>query len=136
MGHSYVIILAIPVVLSIVSGFVMIFILVPLWLFRPGTLTAPWKMVAAFALAGLLVPLAVIACIATKHPEIVPAQVLWVWPGIVGLGSLPRSATGAAKALIFGISSLSNVGLYSWLGLLVGSMWKATKRQTRRVGEK
>jgi hypothetical protein len=53
---------------------------------------------------------------------------LWVWPGVVGLGVLPRSATSAARALIIGISVLSNVGLYSWLGLLVGSMWKAAKR--------
>jgi hypothetical protein len=129
--HYLIIILVIPVVLSILTGFVIIFILVPRWLFRPSTLNPVRKMIATFALAGLLVPLVVIACIVTKHPEIVSASVLWVWPGIVVQGALPRSATVSAKALIFGISSLSNVGLYSWLGMLVGWIWKAAKKMNQ-----
>jgi hypothetical protein len=88
MGYSYVIILAIPVVLSIVTGFAMV-ILVPLWFFRRNSLTAFRKTVAAFALAGLLIPLGIIACIVTKHAEIFSASVLWVWPGIVASATLP-----------------------------------------------
>jgi|SRR5580700_10220356 hypothetical protein len=127
MGYSYVIILAIPAVLSIVTGFAMV-ILVPLWFFRRNSLTAFRKTVVAFALAGLLVPLVVIACIVTKHAEMVSASVLWVWPGIVASATLPHSATSAARGLMSGIGILSNVGLYSWLGLVVGSIWKAGKR--------
>jgi hypothetical protein len=123
-------------VLSIVTGFAMVFILIPFWLFRPSSLTARRKVISAFALAGTMAPLVVIACLLTKHPEIISGSVLAVWPGIVGLAALPRSATDAAKVLIFVICILSNVGLYSWLGMLVGSMWKATKRRTRMVGDK
>jgi len=123
-----VMILAIPVVLAILTGFAMVFILVPLWLFRPRALTALRKVVMAFALAGLFVPLVVLVCLATKHADIFSSSVLWVWPGIVATATLPRSATSGARALMFGIGALSNVGLYSWLGLLVGSIWKAVKR--------
>jgi hypothetical protein len=127
MGYSYVIILAIPVVLSIVTGFAMV-ILVPIWFFRRGSLTVFRKTVAAFALAGVLIPLGIIAFIAAKHAEIFSASVLWVWPGIVASATLPRSATSAARALMFGIGIISNVGLYSWQGLGVGSIWKAARR--------
>jgi hypothetical protein len=126
-SHGIIIILAIPVVLSIVTGFAMV-ILVPFWFFRRNSLTAFRKTVVPFALAGLLVPLVVIACIVTKHAEMVSASVLWVWPGIVASATVPRSATSAARGLMFGIGMLSNVGLYSWLGLVVGSIWKAAKR--------
>jgi hypothetical protein len=86
------------------------------------------KTVAAFALAGVLIPLGIIAFIAAKHAEIFSASVLWVWPGMVASATLPRSATSAARALMFGIGIISNVGLYSWLGLGVGSIWKAARR--------
>jgi hypothetical protein len=128
MGYSYVIILVIPVVLAILTGFAMVFILVPLWLFRPRTLTTLRKVVMAFAFAGLFVPLVFLACLVTKHTDIFSASVLWVWPGIVAPSTLPHSATSGARAVMFGIGAISNVGLYSWLGLLVGSIWKAVKR--------
>ena len=128
MEHSYLII-TIPMVLSVITGFVVVFILVPHWAFRRYALTTRRKVAARFALAGLLVSLVFVAEYAVTRTEIV-SRSMWVWPASLGLAALdpPGSATTATAAMmIWGLAILSNIGLYSWLGLLVGWVWNTAK---------
>jgi len=122
MKYSYLLI-TIPMILSVLSGFAIVFIYFPIWLVRRYTLTRVRKAVAWFSLAGLLACLVFVVKYALTRTEIV-SQSIWVWPASIGLGALdpPGSATTPELLLIYGLTILSNVGLYGWIGLLVGSV--------------
>ncbi len=121
MAYSFFI-FTIPMVLSVITGFAIVAILFPYWLFRPYTLTPRRKAIALFALIGLLVSLAFVGKYALTRTEIVSLS-MWVWPASLGLGALdpPGSATVGQVVLITSLAMLSNVGLYAWVGWFVGS---------------
>jgi len=135
MTYSFLIV-TIPMVLSILTGFAIVFIFLPRWIIRRYHLSTRRKIAAGFALAGMLISFAFVAEYAVTRTEIVSRSV-WVWPASIGLGALdpPGSASTVTVFLIWSLTILSNVGLYGWLGLLVGSVWGAAKG-TRTAGHK
>jgi hypothetical protein len=121
MNYSYLLI-TIPMILSVLTGLAVVFWIIPRWVFRgqiptPRNRTAVW-----FAIAGFLVSCVFVTKYALTRTEIVSMS-MWVWPASIGLAALdpPGSATIGEALLIYGIAILSNIGLYSWLGLLVGT---------------
>lgn len=113
---------AIPMILSVVTGLFFVLILVPYWLMRGYKLSIVQKMTARFAIAGLVIPLFFLGEYAITRSEIV-SQSMWLWPASFGLAALDRSATFANWVVVCGISIMSNVGVYCWLGLAIGSVW-------------
>jgi hypothetical protein len=107
----------VPMILSVVAGF-LIFMLVPYWLLRRQRLTPARKIVVGFALIGLLIPLAFEAKYEMTHTEIL-SQSVWLWPASLGLMALDPYATTSEIVMGFGITTLSNVGLYALIGWIV-----------------
>ena len=118
MGYPYLI-FTIPMVLSVIAGFAIVFVLLPHWLIRRYRLTPTRKMVAGFALAGLLIPLVFEAKYELTGTEIL-SQSVWLWPSSWGLMGLDRYSTTSEIIVGFGLATLSNIGLYAIVGWVAG----------------
>jgi hypothetical protein len=92
--YAYLI-FTIPMVLSIMTGFVSISILVPRWLVHRRSLTKRSRMAAGFAFVGRLIPLAFLAEYAVTQTEIVSSSP-WVWPASLGLAALDPPGSASA----------------------------------------
>src|SRR5208283_2538361 len=112
---------AVPIILSMLSGFAITFVYFPVWLVQRYPLNGVRKAVAWFSFAGLLACLVFVVKYAVTRTEIV-SQSIWVWPASTGLAALdpPGTATIPQALVIYGMTILSNVGLYGWMGLGVG----------------
>ena len=62
------------------------------------------------------------------------SQSIWVWPASFLLAALdpPGSATLRQALMIYGVTILSNVGLYGSIGLAVGSVAGVRKGPSRK----
>jgi hypothetical protein len=127
MKYSYLF-TTIPMVLSVVAGIFVIFALIPYWLLDRPKLTTARKTIIGFALLGLLIPLVFEAKYELTRTEIL-SQSMWLWPSSLGLMAVDRCTTTSQVVLLFGMTGLSNVGLYSFIGWIV-----STIRGGRRAG--
>jgi hypothetical protein len=119
--------------LSIVGGVAIAFVLFPIWLVRRYPLSRVRKAVAWFSLAGFLVCIAFVTKYAVTGTEII-SQSIWVWPASALLVALdPQGLATIPQALmIYGVTILSNVGLYGSIGLAVGSVAGVRKGPSRK----
>ncbi len=117
MQGAYLI-FAIPMALSVIGGFTIAFVLTPYWLFRGRPLTPMQKMVARFALIGLLIPLLFAVRYAVTRTEILSLSI-WVWPSSLGMMGLDGFATTGDVVIGFAVTGLSNVGVYAFIGWIV-----------------
>jgi len=119
--------------LSLLGGVAIAFVLFPIWLVRRYPLSRVRKTVAWFSLTGLLVCLAFVMKYAVTGTETI-SQSIWVWPASTILVALdpPGSATIPQALMIYGVTILSNVGLYGSIGLAVGSASGVRKGHSRR----
>jgi len=119
--------------LSLFSGVAIAFVFFPVWLVRRYPLNRVRKTVAWFSLTGLLVCVVFVMKYAVTGTENI-AQSIWVWPASFILVALdpPGSITIPQAAMIYGVTILSNVGLYGSIGLAVGSVAGVRKGPSRK----
>ena len=120
MAMALAIIVIVVVFLLLASGFAIVFVYFPRWLMHRHELDAQRKMIAYFALAGLLVSIAFTCKGLVTHEEMV-TDAVFLWPTAIILMDLDGHAAHASiSALLanFGLAILSNVGLYAWVGAL------------------
>jgi hypothetical protein len=99
------------------SGFAIIFFYFPRWLMHRYELTPRRKIVAYFALGGLLVPIVFTCRYLVTRTEMV-TDAIFLWPTALILTDLDGHPSTSAVVANFGCAILSNVGLYAWLGVL------------------
>jgi len=118
--------------LSLLAGVAIAFVLFPIWLVRRYPLSRVRKMVAWFSLTGLLVCVAFVMKYVVTGTEII-SQSAWVWPASFILAGLdpPGSITIPHALMIYGVTILSNVGVYGSIGLAVGSVAGGRKGPSR-----
>lgn len=107
------------IALSVFVGFAVVFIYLPRWLAHRFSLTPTRKMTAWFALVGFLIPVVFEAKYAMTHTEIL-SESMWLWPSSLALMGFDRSATSGEVIIGFTITHLSNIGLYAFIGYLLG----------------
>ena len=118
MEIALAIVALLVVFILLVSGFAVVFVYLPRWMMRRYELTARRKMIAYFALAGLLVSITFTCKYAVTRTEMV-TDALFLWPTALILMDLDGHPSLSAILANFGLAILSNVGLYAWLGVLV-----------------
>jgi hypothetical protein len=119
--------------LSLLSGAAITFVFFPIWLVRRYPLSRVRKVVAWFSVSGLLVCVAFLMQHAVIGAD-VSSRSIWVWPAsflLVALDS-PNAATIPQALMIYGVTILSNVGLYGSMGLAVGSVAGVRKGLSRK----
>jgi hypothetical protein len=118
--------------LSLLGGVAIAFVFFPIWLVRRYPLNRVRKTVAWFSLTGLLVCVAFVTKFAVTGSDII-SQSVWVWPASIILVAFdpPGSATIPPALVIYGLTMLSNVGLYGSIGLAVGSISGVRKERSR-----
>ena len=84
-----------------------------------------WTLLVAFGVLGLLVP---VVFIVVGWVWNVGAGTLslveWLWPTSIMLMAGERGDPLSAALIVFGSAILGNVGLYGFVGLIVGRIWK------------
>jgi hypothetical protein len=109
--------------LLVATGFAVILVYVPRWLMHRDELTPKRKMVAYFALSGLLVSILFTCKYLVTHTEMI-TEAVFLWPTALILMDLDGHASTSAVIANFGGAILSNVGLYAWLGVLAARIRK------------
>ena len=80
------------------------------------------KLVVAFGALGLLIPSTVTAVNYIANRTLIESVLLW--PSSTMLMALdPPRGPALNVVLVFGMSFLSNVGLYGFVGLCAGGIW-------------
>jgi hypothetical protein len=98
------------------SGFAVVFVYFPRWLMHRYELTARTRMIAYFAVVGLLVPVAFTCKYLATRTEIV-TDAVYLWPTALILMDLDGHPSLPAIVGNFALAILTNVGLYVWLGI-------------------
>ncbi len=114
--------------LLLASGFAIVFIYFPRWLMHRYELNPKKKLVAGFALAGLLISVAFTCKYLVTRTEMV-TEALFVWPTALILMDLDGHPSASAVVANFGGAILSNVGLYAWLGLIVARIRESFRKK-------
>jgi hypothetical protein len=116
-------------VLSFVSGIAIVFVYLPRWLMHRRRLTSRERLVAWFALIGLLIPIVFIAKYAVTRTEFV-TEALFLWPAALILLDLTGRPSNFAIVANFSLAVFANVGLYGWLGAFVAWIREKSNSKT------
>jgi hypothetical protein len=115
-------------VLSFVSGIAIVFVYFPRWLMHRRRLTPRNKLIAWFALIGLLIPIVFIGRYAVTRTEFV-TEAVFLWPAALILLDLGGRPSNLAIVANFSLAVVANVGLYGWLGAFVA--WVREKSNSK-----
>jgi hypothetical protein len=81
-----------------------------------------WTSVVVFGILGLLVP-SVFTAIAFVRNDDSASSAGWLWPTSIMLMAGERGDPLIASVVVFGMATLANVGVYGFVGLIVGTIW-------------
>ena len=122
------------IILSFLLGLCTLFLML-VYAFRPKLRRSRGcTMVAIFGTFGLVIPFIFSAVAVNDHSS--PSAGL-LWPTSIMLMVGEGDGRASTNLFVFGMAILSNVGLYGFVGLIVGSAWAWIQTSTRRpFGEK
>ncbi|MGC2364659.1 MAG: hypothetical protein WA555_06565 [Candidatus Sulfotelmatobacter sp.] len=115
--------------LLLVSGIAIVFVYFPRWLMHRRRLTPREKLIAWFALIGLVIPIVFIGRYAVTRTEFV-TEAMFVWPAALILTDLTGRPSNFAIVANLSLAVVANVGLYGWLGAFVAWVRKKSNSKT------